>query len=410
MMKKVSEVFNEECSNLAIDVGLLKRIQKFQSDFVLKNQDHQEFFGGNLTGVQVVRFTEADRNRWFDEVMEVDDGPLEERLLALPTINAEYHVSSDTMNLSCVWLTYAIFNSAKLTDAQKREGMLFIILILQYKYITSLIFHYFKYPADKSTAEATYAQLNYKYAIKVYGSWSALLVARSEEIISDKSIHYKTIRNMDNDHDVVYMLNDTQGRIRDILKNIYSVFKQVHDQGTRIVTTSSVIEHEGVEVLKDKTRDVLKYGRYLNSIVTDRNSFIRDELVSIIEKMVYTMPSKLFVETLEWVSSNYRQHGAGVIEEVLNETLVHCFEYINNNKDTIRSNTDFVTLLSKLKGVYMSSRSTDAVLLSLREKAEKIVRLATNNRNESLISSIRTGILLYLVLRTFAMKHYTSSV
>ena len=405
-MNTILEIFNDECKHVVIDSHLIKKLKKYQSDFVLKNTDHQEFFGGNLTGVQVVRFTNSDRNRWFDEILEVDDGPLEERLIVLPGVNKEFHVSSDTMNLSCIWLTHAIYSSPKLTTQQKHDGMLTTILILQYKYITSLIFHYFRYPADKATAEATYAQLNYKYSIKVYGSWSALLEARADEIISESSIHYRTIREMNNNDDVTYMLNDTQGRIRDILKNIYSVFRQVHDQGVRIVTTSSVIEHEGVEVLKEKLSNQSTYNRYLHSIITDKNSFIKSELTSIIEKLIHTMPSKLFIESLEWISGNYRQHGAGVIEEVLNETLIHCFDYINNNKDVIRSNTDYATLLTKLKGVYMSSRSTDEALFSLRSKTEKIVKMAITNKNDSVISSIRTGLLLYIVLRTLVKKHY----
>lgn len=407
-MENVKQIFDEECKDLVIDTRFAKKLQKYQNDFVNKNPDHQEFFGGNLTGVNVVRFTDADRYNWFSDVLEVDDNVLEDRLLSLPTINSEYHVSSDTMNLSCVWLTHAIYVSNKLNDKQKHDAMLDVILVLQYKYLTSRMFRHFKYPADKATAEATYAQLNYKYAIKVYGSWSALLTARSEEIISEKSIHFKTIREFNIDKDIVYMLNDTQGRIRDILKNIYDVFIRVHSQGTRILTTSSVIEHEGVEVLKDKTSNTLAYGRYLNSIVTDRNSFIRDELVGVIEKLIHTMPSKLFRETLEWMSTNYRQSGATVIEDVLNETLIHCFDYIANNKDTIRSTSDYVTLLTKLKGAYMSSRSSDEVLLSLRNKVEKIVRMATSNKNDSVIAAVRTGVLLYIVLVSLTMKHYTS--
>lgn len=405
-MNSILEVFNNECIHLKIDMHLLKRLKKYQTDFILKNSDHQEFFGGNLTGVHVVRFTNADRNRWFDEIIEVDDIPLEERLQALPDVVKEFHVSSDTMNLSCVWLTHSIFTSSFLNDEQKEEGMTLVMLILQYKYLTSLLSHYFRYPADRAIAEATYAQLSFKFSIKVYGSWSALLENRSIEIISKESIHYKTITAMNIDTDVVYMLNDTQNRIRDILKNICSVFHYVKEQGDRIITTSSVIEHEGVSVLKEKTHDQSSYYRYINSIVSDKNSFIKSELCSVIEKLVYTIPPKLFISSLEWMSINYRQRTAGVIEEVLNECIIHCFDYINSNKGTIRTNTDYATLLTKLKGVYMSSRSTDPVLFALREKTEKIVKMATGNKNNSVISSVRTGILLYTVLRTLVKDHY----
>jgi hypothetical protein len=409
MDKSIRGVFDDECSRLDIGPKLLERLHKYQVGFVNKNEDHIKFFGGNLTGVQVVRFTGEDRNRWFDEIVEVDEVPLAERLYALPTVNREFHVSSDTMNLSCVWLMHAIWRSPRLNDKQKHQGMMDVTLVLQYKYLTSRLFQHFKYPADKATAEATYAQLTNKYALKEHGSWQALLNARAEEIIGPHSIHFSTIRRMDQDKDVVYMLNDTQGRIRDTLKNIYGVFLRVHQQGIRVSSVSSIIEHDGVEILRDKTKSLLAYGRYINSIITDRASFIREELTQVIEQIMHTMPPKLFHESLVWMSQNYRQPGAKEIEEVINEVLVHSFDYLSANRTLVKNSNDLPGLLSKLRGVYMSSRSTDPALFSLREKTEKIVRQATGNRNASLIASVRTGVLLYVVLRSYTMRHYASA-
>jgi hypothetical protein len=403
----IRNIFNDECKTLAIDVGLLKRIRLYQVNFVNRNQDHAEFFGSNLTGVHVVRFLPSDRDRWFDEIIEVNDGPLGERLVALPDVNEKWFISSDTFNLSCVWLAHTIYNNKKLSDQQKHDGMLDIFLILQYKYLTSILFHWFRYPADRATAEATYAQLTYKFAIKQYGSWIALLTARAEELISKTSIHYNTIRNMHDDKEVVYMLNDTQGRIKDIMKNIYAVFERVHNSGARIRTTSSVsIDHEGEEILKDRTHHLMIYTRYINTVVSDKNSFIKGELTDIIESLLQTMPGKLFLNTLDWMSNNYRQTGASEIEEVLNGMLIYTFSFIAENKELIRKESDLAILLSKLKGSIMSSRSTDEELMNLRDKTEIIVKKATQNHNESVIAATRTGVLLYVVLRSLTMKHY----
>lgn len=408
MSETIKSVFEDECRSLAIDIKLVKKLRQFNYSFISKNQEHIEFFGGNTTGVQVVRFLASDRDRWFDEIMEVNDGPLEERLLALPTVNEDWNISSDTMNLSCAWLTHAIMVS-KLPDQQKHDAMIDVIMILQYKFLTSLLYRYFPYPADKAVAEATYAQLTYKYSLKAAGSWSALLLSRAEEVIAKTGIHYQTIVKMDKDEDVTYILNDTQGRIRDILKNIYRLFVIVDKQGIRMSTTSSImLEHDGVEILKDRTKSVMNYGRYLNEIISDRNSFIRTELTSIIENMIHTMPPKLFLESLEWMSNNYRQSGAGVIEEVINETLLHTFDYLSHNRDLIKNHNDLSGLLSKLKGLYMSSRSTDPTLYSLREKVEVIVKKATSSKNESVLASVRTGVLLYLIIRSFTMKYYNT--
>jgi hypothetical protein len=405
----IKGVFESECAHLALDAQLAKRIHLYTVGFAHKNQDHIEFFGGNLTGVQVVRFTDADRDHWFTEIVQADEGALEARLLALPTVNENFNVSSDTMNLSCAWLLHALLHSKKLSDAQRHQAMLDVVLVMQYKFLTSRLYRHFKYPADRATAEATYAALTFKYAIKQYGSWAAVLNARAEEVISPTGLHRKAIELMDPDSTVIYLLNDTQGRIRDMLKNIYDVFLQVHRQGIKISSTSSLVEHDGVEILKDKSKNLLAYTRYINSIITDRNSFIREELLTVIEKQMKTMPPRLFRESLEWMSDNYRQSGASMIEELLNETLIHSFDYLAENRNLVRNSTDLASLLTRLRGVYMSSRSTDPALFSLREKAEKIVKLATNNKNSSVIAAVRTGILLYLIARAYSMRYYSQS-
>lgn len=405
----IKGVFESECAHLALDAQLAKRIHLYTVGFAHKNQDHIEFFGGNLTGVQVVRFTDADRDHWFTEILQADEGALEARLLALPTVNADFNVSSDTMNLSCAWLLHALLHTKKLSDAQRHQAMIDVVLVMQYKFLTSRLYRHFKYPADRATAEATYAALTFKYAIKQYGSWAAVLNARAEEVISPTGLHRKAIELMDPDGTVIYLLNDTQGRIRDMLKNIYDVFLQVHRQGIKISSTSSLVEHDGVEILKDKSKNLLAYTRYINSIITDRNSFIREELLTVIEKQMKTMPPRLFRESLEWMSDNYRQSGASMIEELLNETLIHSFDYLAENRNLVRNSTDLASLLTRLRGVYMSSRSTDPALFSLREKAEKIVKLATNNKNTSVIAAVRTGILLYLIARAYSMRYYSQS-
>lgn len=408
MKNGISKVFDEECKDLQIDKDLVRRLNTYQNAFVHKNSEHQDFFGGSTTGVQVVRFLPADRNRWFDEILEINDTLLEEKLHALPTVNTDWLISSDAMNLSCAWLAHAVFKSNKLNDKQKHDALIDIFLVLQYKYLTSILYRFFKYPADRETAEATYSLLSYKYALKVHGSWSAVLRARAEEIISKDSIHYDTIVKMDDDKDVIYLLNDTQGRIKDMMKNIYDLFIRVSQQGIKIATVTAVTtDHDGEEILKDKTKSMTVYGRYIRSVIIDKNSFVRTELTNVIEKIMQTMPPKLFNMTLEWMSINYSQVNTKIIDEVLEETLLHSFDYLGTNRELIRNNTDLSNLLAKLRGVYMSSRSTDQALIALREKTEKMVRMAVETKNESVISSVRTGVLLYIVLRSFTMKHYS---
>lgn len=408
MSENVKSVFEKHCSHIKFDAALAKKINAFQIGFANRNEDHMTFFGGHLTGVQIVRFTTQDRDTWFTDILGIDDLSLEEDLHDLPSINPEFRVSSSVFNHTCTWLIHKFMNSPLLNDDLKHKAMIDCALVLYYRYLTSLLYKYFVYPADPQIAAATYAQLSYKYELKQYGSWYATLVARCEKLIGSDSIHLKTFKRYDDDVAIVYMLNDSQGRIRDILKNIYSEFKKIHTEGTRIRVTSSLVEHDGEMALKDTTKNLSNYTRYLHSIVSDENSFVKEELIMLIEKIMKTMPSKLLRQTLKWCSVNYRHANVKEVEELIDLTMVHSFAYLSNNRTVLKETNDLSLLISRLKGVYMASRSIDPDLMMMRDRARTIVKNATTTKNESLIASIRTGLLLYITLRAFTMNYYST--
>lgn len=407
MDKNIKAVFDDVCAELSIDSSLGKRLNDHRSHFVNRNSEHIAFFGGNLLGVQIVRFIASDRNDWFNNILECDELDLQDRLYSLDSINPDFQVSSDVMNLSCLWLAHAIERNARLSSKQREESQLNTMMILNIKLITSLLYNYFKYPADEAIARATYDALSYKYTIKQEGSWNKVLERRSLDILDSKSIHAKTLKTFDKDVDIVYMINDIQGRLRDMVKNIYAVFMQIHQQGIRISSSSSMVEHDGVEVLKDKTRSLATYTRYVVGIIPDQNSFLKEDLLQVIEKTLPTMPPHLFRTTLKWMSEAYGSKHTEFFNEAIERLMVHAFDYLNANRTLMRNTTDLPQLITKLKGTYMSSRNNDPDLKRARVDFEKIANLATGNKNNSILSSIRTGLMLYIVVRAISMKHYT---
>ena len=178
----------------------------------------------------------------------------------------------------------------------------------------------------------------------------------------------------------------------------------------KITTTSSIIETDGVEALKDKTKSLAIYSRYLLSVLPDKNSLMKEDLMQVIERQSKTMPERLFRLTLEWLSDNATGKQAVFIETTLNELLIHAFDYLQANRTLLRNSADLPNLLTKLKGTYMSSRNTDQNLKKLRSDVEKMVTLATGNKNQNVLAAVRTGIMLYLVVRAVSMKHYTSGI
>lgn len=417
-MSLIKSVFDQECAGLRLDMRFYKQVCDMEAYFVNRKQEHIEFFGGALTGVQVVRFTNADRDKLFVDILQVDDALLEERLYALEriapngkpvkVIRQDWFVSSDVFNLSCVWLIHAIHNSPLLDKEHKKEAKIRIALYLLYKFMTSRLFMHFRYPADPAIAAATFAALTNKYSLKRLGSWGACLRDLAEKAVSETSIVADVISRMDDDDRVIYMLNDLQGRIRDMLKNIYNEHKRLSVKGERITSSTLNMEMDGESILKDKTQSLAKYTRYLHAIIGDRNTFIRQELVDVIASIMDTMNVKFLRQSLEWASDNFSHTQSRLVERCIDMTMEHSFSYLEAHRELARATKDIPGLISKLRGAYMSSRSVDPRLMQLRDVVGELVKTATGSKNEGAVSAARTGFMLYLSLRAWTMRHYSN--
>ncbi len=117
----ITEVFADECNGIEIDAKFIKKLHLFQVGFVNKNEDHISFFGGHVLGVHKVRFTTHEENYWFEDILQVNEHNLRERIHKLPGINPEFIVSSDIYNISAIWLTHAIYHSSLLTKEKNSK-------------------------------------------------------------------------------------------------------------------------------------------------------------------------------------------------------------------------------------------------------------------------------------------------
>jgi hypothetical protein len=409
---KIRDLYDELFVEVSFDHTLYAKVCNTEAQFVNKKQEHIEFFGGNLTGVEVVRFTQSDRDKLFHDLLHCDENELKERVYALktdqdkPLINQEWVVTSDVFNISCIWLIHRFDRSTILSERERHEAKVRVASYLFYKFLTSLLVHYFKFPADRDTAQATYEMLSYKYALKQFGSWGETIRDLAEKAVNKESIYSSVVEKMDDDERVVRMIGDLQGRIRDMLKNIYATFLKAHQGGHRISTTSALVESDGEMILKDHLKSPGVYARYLKGIVSDRNTFIRPELLDVISSVMHTLTPRLLLQTLEWTSDNYMKVSDGRIEKAIDIVLEHAIEYMQINRTMVR--TDLAGMIDKLRGAYMSSRSSDLKLLEARQLIAGLVKEATHTRNESMIATVRTAWMLYIVSRAYTLRYYTN--
>jgi hypothetical protein len=201
------------------------------------------------------------------------------------------------------------------------------------------------------------------------------------------------------------MISDIQIRLRAIVKRLTNVLKFIKQQKTKILSDSAQVSLDDKTVVKDLSRLYPPYRRYLSEIVIDQRRFIKPELITVIGNMVTTMPEKLLYDALVYV-----HHAAvkrdPVVDGLLNETLLHAFDALAEQFKGRGPLQDISGMLSRLKALYMASRSSDPVLLNMRDVGENIIKLGVKSKNPSVIASVRTGLFLYVILRTLTKDHY----
>lgn len=401
----IRDVFLQHCRRKNFDNRFVNDVKNFHNSFINKNADHSGFFGSGLLGVHRLRWTSQETGRWFDELLQADGDDIKADLVAQKLVDPNHIVGSDPLNLSVVFLVNQTFRST-LPAATKRETAIQLISILHFKYISSLMTNYFGYGSDPQIALRCYEAMNYKFDLKVYKTWGKLIRARAEGIVATSGIHFKTLMTMQDDEAVQYVVTDIQTRIRVVILKITSLYYEVRAEKQAVVSISRMIEVEGEVEVRDMMRTSSQWRRYLLDIISDGPTFVRQELVGAVTKMNPSMNPNLFLLTLQWVSENYNNPKEKKLQTYVDFVLEFSYGLI---KSKGVNPANLVEVSEAVKGVINASRNKDRPVLYLRKEGETYVRKATGKKPPVPVSGERTGLILYLLLRSMT-AHYFKGV
>ena len=404
-MKSLAEVMEKEFKHVKWDSKLAKHIYSYQVGYLNSNREYLEFFGSNLLGVHIVRFKDSDVAKFFD-MFDVDIFSLSEEIKHVEDINQNYKVSSDTLNLTVMFCIHKFLTSPIIKDEVRERAAYDLALIFYYRCTAAILSAWFRYPSDPKVAQMAYANLSNKYLIKKLGTWHKVMDYRANELVVKDGLWYKQLVDFNNDYEIVKCINDCQGRIRDLMKNYYSEFEAVRVSGTKIsISKSTMLDIEGEEVTKEKTKGVEGYVTYILHILIDKHSFIKEELVGVIANLNSNSSSRMIRNVLGWMSDNYSDGDFhDKIEAFIKLSIIHSFYLLHDNESHLNY-SDYPKVLVTLKNLYLSSRSNDKELMAIRELGENIVRSTSEDKmSDSLIYGTRTSIILYIVLRCLTGK------
>ncbi len=405
-MIKLKQIFDERFGNIKVSKNLANEFYNSQVRFISKGQEYIEFFGGNLVGVNVIKFTPNDEQNFYD-IFETTKEEVEYLVDKAPGINKNFIVSSDPFNLLNVYFVHKSLVSSYLNEKQKYQAAMNLLLLLNYKFITSIMNHFFRYPIDKSTAEVIYNNLSFKFILKQKGNWSSTLEYRAEEILSNDSIHRETLLKFNDDNKIIYLLNDSQGRLRDMIKNIYREYLRVKESGIVYRKTSNIqLDDENGDSFKDKIHGLENYRNYLFKVVQNENDYIKEELIQIILDLVPAVTREALITILEFTVGKHLHEK--YINDYLELIVTYSYNQMLNDINILHDTKDIGKFLTVLKAYYQSSKNKDEDLLKIRDLGDDLIKHATDIKTRITITSLRTAHFLYTVLRVYT-KHYYSN-
>lgn len=398
------DAFNEAADNVVGDERLAKRIINFARFLRTKNSDHINWFGGNLLGVDRIKLIPSDTDRWFDEVLEVDENLLRECVHAVPSINIDWNVSSDVFNLSCIWAIHRLVTSSNAQSKLIQQAQVEVGVILQFRFYTSIWFNQFSNPVDKAAAEATYQSLSLKFRLRQLGSWGALLEHQAQALVDPKGIRARTLKTFSTDDDVIRIVTDISTRCRAVVKDMYGPLEAIRSSNARITTTgSTAISVDGDKIIKDASVFYNTAIYYLLDAASTPSNFIREDLVYLVCDLMPTVSEKALKECLNAMALAPEGKQRQAVNWMMESTLQHAFEYISSNRIRV---TDAGQILSKLRAIYTAPKTAGDLLPKIRTEIEKFAKKNCFLRSPSALASVRTTIMLYFVVRALAYNQY----
>lgn len=402
-MASLKSVMDKHFTHIQFNDQWCRKLTQYYYKLFTKDENTLAFFGDGLWGVYPIYFLPQDINIFYDDLLEVDDLSLKNEVHALEQIDPRWKVSSDIVNLTLMYLVHRLLTS-DLEQAKKCKYSIFCLNILQFKFLSSMQKRKFPYGVKKEIAVAVFARLTRKFMIKVCGSWRELLEYRAKDIISEKSIHYKTIIFYEDTYAVMVMVNEIQNRAKKMVNVLTEEFYKAHSQDTSIAIKYNTITDEDGEAITENINQFKIYRKYIQSIIGDRQSLIKKDLIAIIEAQSARLPKSSLEQTLQFISDNSYGLESKRINEFLNDLLEYSFCVIA--KSNLKSN-QLAKIIIKLKSMFLSSRVTTEKLMKIKDNLTKIIQKKDKFNSMATLVTLRTALMLYFVLRTLLMNHYS---
>lgn len=408
--QNLKEIFDEYC-DVSIDKKFLERITKWRNKFYSKNSEHVGFFSSASFGLYIPKWTSEEDDEWLTEIIGIDEEEIADYVYELPSINKDFQVSSNILSISFIYLMHkaTINKSLSTVDNDKVRKTLMEVLVA--RYMTSIMYKYF-YRGKTSPEVSTevFERLSKRFDLKVAGNWKNWIEMKAEGFVlgddqrQDAKYAKQEVFQRFEDELVVRKLNSIKSQLNKAAIEINSVFRQVLEDQDKIASKSALSMSVDGLYLADLVRDQTKYLHYQDAIFIDKNTFIKEDLLAVIEQSMPTISSNIFRGALEWILDNQMESKyKRKIMEVRHDILIYAIQLI---KDENLHTNDLVQVGYRLRQNILSGKNNDRTVLKVRKMIDEFIVKFRPQSKGKLVSLERSAIMIYIVLRTLATNYY----
>lgn len=408
--QNLKEIFDEYC-HVSIDKKFLERITKWRNKFYSKNSEHVGFFSSASFGLYIPKWTSEEDDEWLTEIIGIDEEEIADYVYELPSINKDFQVSSNILSISFIYLMHKATINKSLSSIDNDKVRKTLMEVLVARYMTSIMYKYF-YRGKTSPEVSTevFERLSKRFDLKVAGNWKNWIEMKAEGFVlgddqrQDAKYAKQEVFQRFEDELVVRKLNSIKSQLNKAAIEINSVFRQVLEDQDKIASKSALSMSVDGLYLADLVRDQTKYLHYQDAIFIDKNTFIKEDLLAVIEQSMPTISSNIFRGALEWILDNQMESKyKRKIMEVRHDILIYAIQLI---KDENLHTNDLVQVGYRLRQNILSGKNNDRTVLKVRKMIDEFIVKFRPQSKGKLVSLERSAIMIYIVLRTLAMNYY----
>lgn len=328
-------------------------------------------------------------------------------------INPEHKVSSNPFNIFTTYLLHKIMISGN-SDSDKYNGCMAILKMLHYKFFTSLIYRRFPFRPDEGIMKAAIESLSMKFDLAKLGTWKKVIEQRSMDTISSKSIHIDTIKKFETDKKILYLITDTQSRIREKVNLVTSIFYDMKDKESKIGTYGMVENINGEKILRNFSGSLDSIISRLSGDVLSSSNFIDGTCIKLLtglnKELKTTMFKNLllrFVDLAIFQNKTNKQNDYSTYKnekvivghkELITQLIQVAYKTCVNNKVNMKNRFE---ILKAVNNTFKSSQIVSEDVLLIKRSIACFVDNFPGTKRVNTIVTLRSNLISYIVLLSF---------